>query len=105
MLIMYASELLAKMNEIVSELNCLDENTFDEKFPEIRQKMLEVHQLQERTCYLYSDADQKKISETSKLIKEAFDNVLRKWMDRVEEVKKELDLQMNQKKILSYKRF
>ncbi|WP_337865720.1 hypothetical protein [Ignavibacterium sp.] len=105
MLTIYASELLFRMNEIISELNCLDENTFEEKFPEIKRKMLEVNEIQERTCYLYSDADQKKITDTSKLIKETFDNVLRKWIDRVEEVKKEIDLQMNQKKILSYKRF
>jgi flagellin-specific chaperone FliS len=101
----YASELISRMNDIVNELNSLNEDSFDEKFPGIKQKMVEVHEIQERTFYLYSDADQKKVSDASKLIKETFDNVLRKWMDRVEEVKKELDLQLNQKKILSYKRF
>lgn len=100
-----ATELLSMMNEIIAELKVLDEASFEEKFPEIKRKMLEVNELQEKCCYLYSEADQEKISDTSKLIKETFDNVLRKWMDRVEEVKKELDLQLNQKKILSYKRF
>lgn len=98
-------ELVNELEKIAEELNNLDENNFEERFPEIKKKMCEMHEITERTYYLYSEADQEKISNASKLIKEAFDNVLRKWMDRSEEVKNELDLCMNQKKILSYKRF
>lgn len=99
------NNLIFELEQIVSVLNTLDENNFDEKFPEIKRKMCDLHEITERTYYLYSESDQEKISNASKLIKEAFDNVLRKWMDRTEEVKKELDLCMKQKKILSYKRF
>lgn len=105
MIAVHASELVSRMNDIANELNSLNEDSFNDKFPEIKQKMIEVNKIQERTFYLYSDAEQKKVSDASKLIKETFDNVLKKWMDRVEEVKKELDSQLNQKKILSYKRF
>ncbi|AFH50266.1 Hypothetical protein IALB_2563 [Ignavibacterium album JCM 16511] len=98
-------DLITELEKIASELNTLDGNNFDQKFPTIKKKMCEMHEITERTYYLYSEADQKKISQASKLIKEAFDNVLRKWMDRTEEVKNELDLCMKQKKILSYKRF
>lgn len=98
-------DLIAELERIASELNTLDENNFEQKFPEIKKKMCEMHEITERTYYLYSESDQEKISNASKLIKEAFDNILRKWMDRTEEVKNELDLCMKQKKILSYKRF
>lgn len=96
--------LLMEMNKIIKALEELDENSFDEKFPLIKQKMCEIHNIIERTYYLYSEEDQEKISETSKQIKLTFDNLLRKWMDRVQEVKNDLDLQMIQKKLLSYKR-
>ncbi|GMU96348.1 hypothetical protein [Ignavibacterium album] len=99
------NKLISEIEILVSELASLDENSFEEKFPELKQKMCELHQVIERTYYLYSESDQKKISDASKLIKEAFDNVLRKWMDRVQDVKNELDLCTKQKKILSYKRF
>lgn len=99
------NNLIFEMENIVEELSTLNENNFEEKFPEIKQKMCNLHEKIERTYYLFSEEDQKKISETSKLIKTAFDNVLRKWMDNVNDVKNELDLCMKQKKILSYKRF
>ncbi len=99
------TRLVSEIENVVTELNNLDENSFEEKFPAIKQKMCELHEIIERTFYLYSDSDQKKISEASKLIKTAFDNVLRKWMDSVKDVKNELDLCAKQKKILSYKRF
>lgn len=99
------NKLISDMENIADELNKLDENNFEEKFPEIKRKMCDMHETIERSFYLFSEEDQKKISETSKLIKAAFDNVLRKWMDNVNDVKNELDLCMKQKKILSYKRF
>ncbi|MCX8106928.1 MAG: hypothetical protein N3D80_13760 [Ignavibacterium album] len=99
------NNLIDEMEKIVEELNKLNENNFEEKFPDIKQKMCNLHETIERTYYLFSEEDQKKISDTSKLIKAAFDNVLRKWMDNVNDIKNELDLCMKQKKILSYKRF
>lgn len=99
------NDLIGELERIASELNTLDENNFEQIFPEIKRKMCEMHKITERTYYLYSESEQKKISNASKLIKEAFDNVLRKWINRTEEVKNELDLCMKQKKILSYKRF
>lgn len=96
--------ILEEMQKIIYALNNLDEDSFEEKFPLLKQKMCEIHNIIERTYYLYSEEDQKKISETSKQIKNAFDNLLRKWIDRVQEVKNELDLQMVKKKLLSYKR-
>lgn len=98
-------DLLIELEKVVVELNSLDENNFDEKFPEMKKKMCELHEIVERTYYLFSEKDQEKISNASKQIKDAFDNVLKKWMIRSEEIKNELDLCISKKKILSYKRF
>ncbi|MFN3695603.1 MAG: hypothetical protein ACK4UV_11390, partial [Ignavibacterium sp.] len=91
--------LIFELEQIVSALNTLDENNFDQKFPEIKRKMCDLHEITERTYYLYSESDQEKISNASKLIKEAFDNVLRKWMDNTEEYSQRQLLLMRAKTI------